>query len=187
MDFLNLDEIKEKLKDAEIKPSSQILNKDQIELIKDKIELNPVEEFGKGNCLGYAFRVAQNTNATIVEGVARVLVEKDGTQDETVIKHAWNILDGNHFDVTKDYVWPSLSPNLLKSQYYLVNNYSLSEYNLDGNAIEFKSSVDLIAASLRYLHTKNYVLNDLSSFGLDKKYYEQLLTECIKDVKENKA
>jgi hypothetical protein len=185
MDFLNFIQLKEALVDTQITESSETLSRERIEEIKNKIELKPTEEIGKGQCLLNAFRVAEITNAGIVEGVAYVEVEKDDTKSETFIKHAWNILDGKHFDITKDYVWPNLSVRLLKIEYLYESEYLSNDYNLDGITLDFKSGVDLIASSLRYQHTKDSVLSILHCLGLDKKHHKQLLNECINSIKEN--
>ena len=186
MDFIKLDEIKKLLTEVDIQQSSLILSDTQIESIKNQIELNPHEELRKGNCLVNAFRGAQNANAEIVEGVAYVTVEKDEIQSETIIKHVWNSLNDNHFDITKDFVWPNLSVNLIHIEYFIVGSFPLSEYKADGNTLEFKSNADLIASSLRYLKTKENVFFILNSLGLEKTHHEQLLVECIDEVKNNK-
>jgi len=183
MDFLTLEEIKKQLTEVDIQLSSLILSENEIDSIKNHIDLNPPEELRKGNCLLNAYRVAENANAEIVEGIAYVTVENDVMQSETIIKHAWNSFNGNYFDITRDFVWANLSVKLIHIEYYFLGNFPLKTYKIDGNILEFKSNADLIASSLRYINTKKNVLIILNSLGLEKKYHEKLLKECIDEVK----
>lgn len=185
MNFLNYEQLKDTLKEAQIITCSEILNNEQIEQIEKSIELNPAEEFGMGQCLFNAYQVAKVTNANIVEGIAYVRVEKDGSESTTFIKHAWNILDENQFDITKDSVWSNLSVKLNEINYLSTKEFSKDDYLLDKDILEFNTQVDLMATSLRFLKTKEIILVTLNSMGLDKNFYEQLLIDCINTIKKN--
>ena len=185
MNYLKFSELKESLKNAHVIECSNLLSEEQIEKIKTQIELKATEEFGTGKCLLNAFKVAEVSKAEIVEGVAHVICKKDDVESFTFIKHAWNILDGKQFDITKDYVWPNLSIELMKIDYLYASQFSSESYDIDEGVLSFSSQVDLMANSLRYLHTKDLVMDTLNNFGLDKKHYEQLLTECIKLTRKN--
>ncbi|MFC6098367.1 hypothetical protein ACFPVY_17095 [Flavobacterium qiangtangense] len=185
MIFLEYDQLKETLKEAQTVISSEIINEEQMEQVKNLIELKPAEEIGKGQCLYNAYQVANATGAKIVEGIANIQVEKEGLESTTIIKHAWNILNGNQFDITKDLVWPNLSVNLKEINYLSAEEFSKSDYILDENILKFNSQVDLMATSLKFLKTKEIILLYLNSMGLDKIFYEQLLTDCINSIKEN--
>jgi hypothetical protein len=186
MEILKKDELLELLTKVEITNSSKILTEDEIESVKSRIDLNPVEVPGMGNCLLNAFRVAEVTGSDIVEGVAHVIAEKDGKESETIIKHAWNFKDNIHFDVTRDYVWTNFSFDLAHSEYHFTKKFTTRDYNLDEDSIEFNSNVDLIASSIKFFHTKQIVLSVLYSLNLDEMFHEQLLNECIKLIKEKK-
>lgn len=175
MEFLSIDQVKKLTRDVQLRPTTEVLNEDVIDLIKSSIELKPITEFAKGKCITNAVKVAEITKANIIEGIAHVIVAKDGVEHETFIKHAWNILNDIPFDVTNDFVWPNLNVELKSCSYLMVKSFKFDDYV----PIVFKSNAHLIALSLRYAFTKNNVLTILSSIGLEKEHFDQLLRDCI--------
>lgn len=187
MTILKLEQLEQldgKLKDAHTKQSTEILNEKEIEKIKNLINLTPEEKVGTGECLYNSYQVAEVTNAKIIEGIAHVIVEKDGKESETLIKHAWNIKNENQFDVTKDFVWPNLSVRLKSITYTMVEEFSKDEYNLSEGSINFKSDVELITTSLKFHNTKSHVMSCLNILGLENKFYKDLLQDCIRSIEE---
>ena len=186
MKILDLNKSFELLEEVNVSESREAINQKQIGEIKKIIDLKPPEEFGTGNCLPNAYSVAQITGAEIVEGIAYVKVRSGDILNETIIKHAWNIIDGQHFDVTKDYVWPNLNALLENIDYEMRESFSYNDYIPEGNKVGFKSNSDQIAVSLRYQFTKKNVLNSLNSLGLEFEHQENLLKECQTGLKKSK-
>lgn len=184
MTILNLEQLEGRLKDIQTKPTTEIINEKEIEKIKNLINLTPEEKAGMGECLYNSYRVAEATNSKIIEGIAYVVVEKDGKESQTLIKHAWNIKNDNQFDITKDFVWPNLSVRLKSITYTMVEEFSKDEYNLNGGNINFKSDVELITTSLKFHKTKSYIMSCLNILGLENKFYKNLLQDCINSIEE---
>ena len=183
MKILNFEELSKNLKEAKPSDSSDLLNEKNLDRIKGEIELNPIEEVGRGECLLNAFKIAQTTNAKIIEGVVYLEVEKDNETFATFIKHAWNSIHGKQFDFTKDYVWPNQNARVKKIEYLQAEEFSVNDYYIKNRILNFKSTVDLMSLSLKYLHTREAILLSLNSFGLNKKYQEHLLQELSESVK----
>jgi hypothetical protein len=101
-----------------------------------------------GECLQNALTTANLTNSLCVEGFVYCMVANGKNVDEYVIRHCWNFKNGNHFDVTKDFVWYKESQNPKEFLYFIVGIYNYADYLKGKNKIEFLSDAAVIAAEI---------------------------------------
>lgn len=103
--------------------------------VKKRLEAN--------KCMENAIICGKAWKAEFVEGLLKTTL-KDGTG--TFVAHAWNYLDGKHFDVTKDFFLSKIDPEN-KYEYIANQKYSPKQYKLNKQKLyAWKSDVAEAAA-----------------------------------------
>lgn len=107
-----------------------------MEQAPEELDLKDIE-VKENECFNNAFRIAEkNPPVRIVEGV---IVLCDNANNGTAKPHAWNELDGVHFDLTAQLVWPKgEATNINKVNYACVKFHTVEELQRNG-VLEFCS------------------------------------------------
>lgn len=130
-------------KKAEISDSSVVITKEEIDKLKSQLDLD-------GACLKNAYITAKITHSKCVEGFVFCMVANGDKVDDKVIRHCWNMKDGNHFDLTKDFIWTSLPGKAKDFFYFIIGEYEYSDYDykLNNGKIAFISDVETISKEI---------------------------------------
>ena len=127
------------------KPTKDVIQDDITDLIS-KCE--------KEQCVMNSILIAEKFGAKIVEGVTYVIAFKQevGCGDH-FIRHAWNKIGEDYFDVSADYVWPMFELTDAKYYYIPLAEYDFAEYNPVGtdkfmtNAVEIANKLNAASAA----------------------------------------
>ncbi len=97
---------------------SVLLNKSlkqTLDSIKSKIK-------DDGACIQNAYFTAKATSASLIEGF---VICKQVPDVIFVIRHCWNKIGGDHYDVTNDYIWSKLKQKTAHYYYPIVEHKCL--------------------------------------------------------------
>lgn len=78
----------------------------------------------------------QNDGISIVEGLVFVIPKDKDNYSSGIFKHAWNLIDDTHFDLTAEHIWGEEYESLY---YYGLLTKNETEYGL--NVVEFDDYV----------------------------------------------
>ncbi|RZK25303.1 MAG: hypothetical protein EOO43_05865 [Flavobacterium sp.] len=130
-----------KYKKIEVLPTQDIIDMQRMQSISSAFR-------DDGSCLASAYEVAKLFDSVCVEGF--VICTSRGSI--TVIRHAWNKINGKSFDVSKDLVWADYKKKDAVFMYYPIDSFDHKKYNPEEGSefdISFLSDAINIAKGIK--------------------------------------
>lgn len=138
-----------------------------IEVVKAETVINIVDieelisKFENSKCVQNSHLIAEKINIKCVEGFVYCMVANGDRIDDKIIRHCWNKVDDNYFDITKDFIWDETDiPK--KFIYFPIAEYESNEYDFSQEKLFLSNAVEIAAAIDKELQESLKSENDIS-------------------------